>query len=470
MSLFAPLWRALVRASLRCSLLFAPIGFQTQQAGSVSRGIDVCVVAILAQRLAGLCLNFVKTLSLSAGKAMVLRMVVALDDPYDRVSEDDGVAAPGANEIGVTTSDDVLRAQLQGVALGTSRAVMAQEQVNRAAAPAAASAPAAAPAQFHSARPLLQSYGVHGYALEFLVIRSYDRAVLLAELVEQVGPEQLSRIVGIEAAVLSACATGVRESFGIAAQFADKGRYAPPQVGGAHALLHMTFHERVRRSRPSGWSWAELAASGAPMSAASLAGVAADVFDESGQLSAYNAPSERFAVAGATAVHRLSFEVRCAKSGCSLLVPRLGTDNAAPRFDEPPSKRLRRARVSAPGLQDPRDTGWRFRGHIEAELQIRISARSFCRSWRSYRSGWLAWYAFMAVYHPLEAHFPIVLPRLAAFAAHFRNETSFATYVAWIRSGQALLCIEDGLGKRFCEALMRGIRSTWVPGSKVPTL
>ena len=72
----------------------------------------------------------------------------------------------------------------------------------------------------------------------------------------------------------------------------------------------------------------------------------------------------------------------------------------------------------------------------------------------------------MDSYHPSDAHFPLTLPRVAAFASHFRNESSLGTYLAWLRSGQTLLGIEDGLGKRVSDALLRGIKASWVPRSK----
>ena len=51
--------------------------------------------------------------------------------------------------------------------------------------------------------------------------------------------------------------------------------------------------------------------------------------------------------------------------------------------------------------------------------------------------------------------------------SHFRGEASLHTYVAWVRSGQTLLGIEEGFGRRFSDSLLRGIRASYVPQPKV---
>ena len=168
---------------------------------------------------------------------------------------------------------------------------------------------------------------------------------------------------------------------------------------------------------------------------------------------------------------RLSFVQRCEVSGQPYLAPRTEADESRtsfpPRFDEAPSKRLRRAAGFGGGGQDPSSAGWKFAGHLEEELrQLRIwveSIRSFSLSWKPYCSGWHAWHHFMLAYHPTERDFPLTLSRVAAFGSHFRNAPSLSTYLAWIRSGQTLLGIDDGFGKRFSDALMRGMKASERP-------
>ena len=298
-----------------------------------------------------------------------------------------------------------------------------------------------------------------------------DRAILLAELIDQVGSRTLGQLVGADATALATIASEIWRDIGSSGQAADAKRYAPPSVEEAHRVTGLVFHDRVKRSRPDGWSWSELAACGAPMSAACIAGVARDVFEESKQLCALNAVHSWSAAQPPGRSRRLSFVERCESSGCRYLAPRCEADedrNHLPaRFAEPPLKRLRQANNTDRGEQDPFNVGWRFQGHLQLELQIRIAIRSISKSWRSYCSGWHAWHEFMSVYHPYEHHFPITLPRVAAFASHFRNEASLGTYVAWIRSGQTMLGVGDGLAKRFIISLMRGIKTSWVPQPKV---
>ena len=318
-------------------------------------------------------------------------------------------------------------------------------------------------ATFSDARSYLNTVGVASHAQEALSVNCLGRAVLLMEMIEQVGARQLGTLLGTDPATLSGIAAIIRREIAGTAQATDIRRYLPPHALDAHRTVEGSFHDGVARSRPAGWSWTELAAAGAPISAATLTGIARDVFEESRQLDALNEPVPWRALA----VRRLTFVERCAISGCPFLAPRLEADedrkSVAPRFAEPPSKRLRRAGESVQEDQDPRQAGWRFQGHLQSELQIRMSIRSFSRSWKSYCSGWAAWHHFMTAYHPREPHFPITLPRIASFASHFRNETSLATYIAWIRSGQTLLGIEDVFSRRFGDALVRGIKASWVP-------
>ena len=319
---------------------------------------------------------------------------------------------------------------------------------------------------FASSQPYLQSAGVSGESRRVLLDISYGRAVLVAEAIQQIGAHRLASRLNEETAVLSAIHASIWRDLHQSHQWSDRKRYSPPLVSAAHQNAQDTFHQKVVASRPTGWSWAELAASGSPISAACLAGIARDVFEESQQLLALNEDLPW----RAPRAKRMSFAERCALSGCPFLAPRVAADEAmfgyAPTFDEPPAKRLRRSAGFGRADQDPRHVSWRFQGHLEAELQIRMSVRSFARSWKSYGSGWHAWHHFMESYHPLDAHFPLTLPRLAAFASHFRNESSLSTYIAWIRSGQNVLGIDDGLCRRLSDALMRGIKASWVPRPK----
>ena len=317
--------------------------------------------------------------------------------------------------------------------------------------------------EFSAAQQYLNAAGVVGGALHTILEVSHGRAVLVAEVIEQVGAGRLATVLGTDPSSLASVVVAIRSELSATPQMSDRRRYLPPIVSLAHAVAADSFHERVKRSRPEGWSWAELAACGAPLSGACLAAVARDIFEESQQIQSLNA-GHPWQVQRPT---RLSFIERCTVSGCPLLAPRLEADEARkslpPQFNEPPAKRLRRASDAGRAGQDPRCTGWAFRGRLEAELQLRMSMRSFSNSWRTYCSGWYAWHQFMESYHLFSCHFPIDLPRVAAFAAHFRNEASLSTYLAWIRTGQSVLCIDDGFSKRALEGLLRGLKASWAP-------
>ena len=207
--------------------------------------------------------------------------------------------------------------------------------------------------------------------METILTASLDRAVLLAELITQVGEGHLGSLLLVEARTLARIRNSIQKDLESTPEVCDRRRYAPNRVWEAHTNYALSFHERVKRSRPDGWSWVELAAAGGPMSAACLAAIARDIFNESSQLSALNA-------AGApreTKPQRLTFAERCEVSGCKCLVPRLDIDEAnrrlaQPRFDEPPAKRLRIASIETRKVQDPREHWWRFIGILEIELHI----------------------------------------------------------------------------------------------------
>ena len=239
-------------------------------------------------------------------------------------------------------------------------------------------------ALFSDARPYLNTASVTSHAREALSVNCLGRAVLLMEMIEQVGARQLGALLGTDATTLSGIAAMIRREIAGTAQVTDTRRYLPPHALDAHRTVEGSFQDRVARSRPVGWSWTELAAAGAPISAAVLTGIAREAFEESRQLDALNEPLPW----RAPAARRFTLVERCAISGCPFFAPRREADedrkSEAPRFADPPAKRLRRASESGRKDQDPRQVGWRFQGHLQSELQIRMSIRSFSRSWKSY--------------------------------------------------------------------------------------
>ena len=113
---------------------------------------------------------------------------------------------------------------------------------------------------------------------------SYGRAVLVAELIERVGAQQLGASLDVRPGVLTLVALSIRRTAGVSIEAAKVSRYAPLSITEAHRCTDVSFHQRVSRSRPDGWSWTELAATGAPMSAACLSAIAQDVFEEAALL------------------------------------------------------------------------------------------------------------------------------------------------------------------------------------------
>ena len=172
-------------------------------------------------------------------------------------------------------------------------------------------------ATFSDARSYLNTVGVASHAQEALSVNCLGRAVLLMEMIEQVGARQLGTLLGTDPATLSGIAAIIRREIAGTAQATDIRRYLPPHALDAHRTVEGSFHDGVARSRPAGWSWTELAAAGVPISAATLTGIARDVFEESRQLDALNEPLPW----RAPAARRFTFVEWCAISGCPFFSP-----------------------------------------------------------------------------------------------------------------------------------------------------
>ena len=298
--------------------------------------------------------------------------------------------------------------QLQGSSAAVSSQADAQA-VTESVGPIEVLAPANG---FSAAAPFLDQASSSQSGRRAVAERCLDRSVLLVELIEQVGAQQVAQVLCCEARLVDELSAKIRGMRTFRAEAANRGRYVPSGTAEALADLRATFDDRVVRSRPPAWSLAELASIGVPVSSACLIGIAKDIFEE-------------VSVVASSHHGRASFAWRCSKSGCPFLVPlyhsaRHGQQLSAEAAG-PPMKRLRQARETLGSSQDWCDPAWRFRGHLELELQLRVSMQSISKSWKSYCSGWSAWHYFMVTYHQFELHFPITLERAAAFGSHFRN-------------------------------------------------
>ena len=86
------------------------------------------------------------------------------------------------------------------------------------------------------------------------MLKSYGRAVLVAELICQVGAQQLEAQRSAGASRLTELVRSIRRDIGDSQEATDIRRYAPPEVIEAHRSAEGSFHENVVRSRPEGWS------------------------------------------------------------------------------------------------------------------------------------------------------------------------------------------------------------------------
>ena len=106
--------------------------------------------------------------------------------------------------------------------------------------------------EFSAAQQYLNAAGVVGGALHTLLEVSYGRAVLVAEVIEQVGAGRLATVLGTDPSSLASVVVAIRSELSATPQMSDRRRYLPPIVSIAHAVAADSFHERVKRSRPEG--------------------------------------------------------------------------------------------------------------------------------------------------------------------------------------------------------------------------
>ena len=284
---------------------------------------------------------------------------------------------------------------------------------------------------FHAAREVLDLLPIRPELENAITTTCLGRAVLVVELLEQVGHERLLQDPPGGGAGWARQLARLQTQDWFAEESTRRDRYLPDECSLPLPGAHKDWCDSIRDLRPRDWSWTEWLAAGGPTSTEHLIAAAQGVFQETKALNAFN---RRHSWEPPRAIV-LSFQVRCGASGCSHLACasdplRVGNDT--------PAKRLREATPRS-RHQDWLGARWRFAGHLQQELQLRTAMNSFAASWTNYTSAWRAWGIFVSSYHPWSPHFPITAARTAAFAAHFDNKGTVRTYISAIQKAQLLV-------------------------------
>ena len=225
----------------------------------------------------------------------------------------------------------------------------------------------------------------------------------------------------------------------------------------------VSTHANVAALRPATWSWLELLAAGVPLTSPQLASSLHGIYGED----QYVEETNQIFLTKAGGIKLSTFAERCRQSGCSQFIP-TAIHSTAPtsthqRHDRgPPRKRI------AAGREPPSTIivgTWRFVGHLELEVSLRIRLGTVAGSWNTLQSQLRAWGAYMDSYHPFVPHFPVLLPRLAAYLSFFDNADSGRKYFGALHKASEVMDMEWP-NSRGIAALMKGAAKFQTPARR----
>jgi len=306
-------------------------------------------------------------------------------------------------------------------------------------------------------RPYLAKERLAATTVEVLVAATFNRAVLLPEITHsvlishlKVPQSEVALIAGISADITVDCEGEMSVKF----------RYLPVVFA---RNPRASIHANVVALRPATWSWLELLAAGVPLTSPQLASSLHGIYDENKWVEETN----KIFLTKADGWRLSTFAERCRQSGCSQMIP-TAIHSTAPtsthqRHDRgPPRKRI------AAGREPPSTTivgTWRFVGHLESEVSLRVRLGTVPGSWKTLESQLRAWGAYMDSYHPFVPHFPVILPRLAAYLSFFDNADSGRKYFGALHKASEVMDMEWPKSRDIA-ALMKGAAKFQTPARR----
>jgi len=306
-------------------------------------------------------------------------------------------------------------------------------------------------------RPYLAEERLAATTIEALVAATFNRAVLLPEITHavliahlKVPKSEVDLIASISADITMNC----EDEMSVACRYLPVVFARNPRV---------STHANVVALRPATWSWLELLAAGVPLTSPQLASSPHGIYDEDKFVEETN----QIFLTKVDGIKLSTFAERCRQSGCSQMIP-TAIHSTAPtsthqRHDRgPPRKRI------AAGREPPSTIivgTWRFVGHLELEVSLRIRLGTVAGSWNTLQSQLRAWGAYMDSYHPFVPHFPVILPRLAAYLSFFDNANSGRKYFEALHKASEVMDMEWPRGRDIA-ALMKGAAKFQTPARR----
>ena len=300
-------------------------------------------------------------------------------------------------------------------------------------------------------------------AQRFLESRLWGRLVLLSEIPPQLCDLLVKRGL-LHAQGLKLLNDAILKSQGLVPrhELRHPSRFLPPNCYMDELLdLRANHNDRLVKSRPLSWTWLELLASGAVLTAGATALAIEGGFRELEGIARWNLDR--------TVDLRFLFTDRCLISGCStmaLVEPIDETRDVSQdsRWSEGPRKRISMMVATLMKTTPSSDSvpleAWRFPGHLAAERALRMQLVSIRGSWKSTRSGLFCWQAFVAsVLRNSRLDYPILIQDLAEYSQFFANGDSFSRYLSHLRFSARLHQRPDWLpDSSLTEGLCRGLR------------
>ena len=302
---------------------------------------------------------------------------------------------------------------------------------------------------------LASFFAQHGGGLNLLLTNkvlaiTQNRSILLAELPDRAllqldheFPGSLADLQRLKKEASLVVGTSDRPS-----------RFLPHELSMLSEFKDLAWTHLAMASRPAIWTWSELMAAGGPVCAFGASVVLEEVFEE--EVHFRRLPG----------MDRLitPYRHRCVASGCSHLLPRWSLDqsiSADPSWDELPRKRIKLMTDELSSRDpltfiDPRT--WRFPGHLILELAVRQSLLSVQKSWKSYRSGVVAYALCMKAAFPLADPFEVTLEKFALFSNHFRDPITFLAYFSHVRLFLRIMGIPVLIPSDQLSQLCRGLK------------
>ena len=251
----------------------------------------------------------------------------------------------------------------------------------------------------------------------------FNRLVLLSELDERAIAMIVARhrMCSTQHLSIPTAAAAARQQVDII-DMNDRRRYLPEGAGPEGICRSKSWNDNVSILRPPSWTWLDVISANGIISASAIAMLYEEVHDPQ-FISRVNAqrPSH---------LHLPSMSQKLTAAGIDHF-----------SSDEKPTKRIKQSNRHDTSLPAAWDRHWRFPGHLAIQQSVTVMVSSIKGSWKSSRSGILAFALFMQEHFPFHPHFPQEECFIIQYLHMFRNGDTLDKYLGHIRLANKIMNI-----------------------------